>query len=145
MLKYGGFSKLDFAVQVAFKEALVTQISFSPALTPKSKADIEKASEKTVRNLHSLYTANASRWNRLEGELKETLNKRFKEFSLKEIPLSFKLPETLKEIQNMKTKESFMPLYEYFDDRRETYQRFALAYKIEFNKKVSEFNLSTLN
>ena len=64
MLKYGGFSKLDFPVQVAFENALATQIGLSPALTPKTNEDINEASEKTVRNLHSLYTKNGhgSKW-----------------------------------------------------------------------------------
>jgi len=161
LLQHKGLSKADFDVQFALRKVMAVEIGFHFIVQPKSPADVDGIKEDDyIRALHQKYTSAPHQWQARAQAVKEALNVRFKALGLKEISMDFQLPKTAHELAALKTLEAFKPVYDHFnkiqlelakvEDPRKSpmyAQRidfYPRDYKIEFNKKVSEFTLSPL-
>jgi len=148
ILQHKGLSKLDFKVQVALRRVMATEISFSFHVTPKSALDVTgldvKKDQDIIELLHTRYTGNTLKWLETAERVKEALNQKFQAIGKRVIPLTFNMAKQLQNLGKMK-KEQFMPIYEYYDNHRDKYQNLDRLIKVEFSKKVSEFNLAPLN
>ena len=148
LLQHKGLSTMDFKVQVALRRVMVMEISFSFHVTPKSVDDVNaldvKKDQDIIELLHTRYTGNTLKWLETAEGVKETLNQKFQAIGKRAIPLTFNMPKQLQNLGKM-TQEEFMPIYEYYDNHRDKYQNLDRLIKVEFNKKVSEFNLAPLN